>query len=445
MNDKLISSDEGNFDKMNVEFISGFKENKCPIDFKKNKEYVKLGIGVGSRKEGFEKCTENDVNDFDLISLLIGFLFSFTFYMLLIAYLIDEEDKTTLLVYLILIYIFGSLVQTLIVPTPIFYKTKADLDKQMETLLNLGVKVYLNLKSKKVKTIYPGSYTTDITGILNIPKKINYVKLKGLIIYGDKDYTNFKKEFNDTYKQSYNTKYSFKLISEGKEIIFPKNEIFSLNTISGAYSITCLHRLACLFLFQWFEACYESFSQKKKCIDIYFVKLISTEKKDIPSTKITVHETTYQSLSNKYLYLNDEENEKFKNDLEQHKQNLADKAEKKRIEQEKKEKREKEIEDNTEELSKFTSNNYKMRIYRYYQKVYMDLRCHEEKKNSYKKERIFLGEYDSNIEEDTIDEDDQTTYCPNGCDIQIVVKNYAYGYTIKVGTKFTKDFNYYSK
>ena len=104
-----------------------------------------------------------------------------------------------------------------------------------------------------------------------------------------------------------------------------------------------------------------------------------------------------------------------------------------------------EIEDNTEELSKFTSNNYKMRIYRYYQKVYMDLRCHEEKKNSYKKERIFLGEYDSNIEEDTIDEDDQTTYCPNGCDIQIVVKNYAYGYTIKVGTKFIKDFNYYSK
>ena len=40
MNDKLISSDEGNFDKMNVEFISGFKENKCPIDLKKIKNML---------------------------------------------------------------------------------------------------------------------------------------------------------------------------------------------------------------------------------------------------------------------------------------------------------------------------------------------------------------------------------------------------------------------
>ena len=63
MNDELISSDEGNYDKMNVEFISKFKGNRCPIDLKKNKEYVKLDIGVGSRKEGFEKCTKNNVND----------------------------------------------------------------------------------------------------------------------------------------------------------------------------------------------------------------------------------------------------------------------------------------------------------------------------------------------------------------------------------------------
>ena len=54
------------------------------------------------------------------------------------------------------------------------------------------------------------------------------------------------------------------------------------------------------------------------------------------------------------------------------------------------------------------------------------------KQNSYKKQKIYLGKYDENIEEDVEDEDEQVIYTPKGCDINIVVKNFAYNYTIKI-------------
>ena len=73
----------------------------------------------------------------------------------------------------------------------------------------------------------------------------------------------------------------------------------------------------------------------------------------------------------------------------------------------------------------------------------MDLFCHEEKKNSYKNKKFELGKYDAYVEEKIIDENDQITYCPKGCDVQIIVKNFTRSYTIKIGTSFTKDFNYY--
>lgn len=377
--------------------------------------------------------------------LLISFFYSFVFYLLLLLYFIDDKKEFNLIFYIIGVYISGSFFQTIIVPKPYIYKTKTDLDKTMEQLLNLGVQIDFQDTKKKNKAQYPGCYTTDITGVLNIPKKIKYLKLKGILIYGDKNYSNFKKDFEEIYNQKNKSKNLLTLYSEGQKFTFPKNEIYILNTLSGAFSINCKIRIACLLLLQWLYAVFEMYNDEKKCINVFLVKLTSTEQKHIASTTITVHGTTYKHNEYTYMRVDDENNEKFKNDLDAHKQHLEDEAEKKRIKKEKEEQREKERRDNTEELSKFTNNNYKMRIYRYYNKVYLDLFCHEEKKNSYKNKEFLLGDYDKNIEENILDEDDQTTYSPKGCDIEIVVKNYNYGYTIKIGTKFTKDFSYYSK
>ena len=449
MDENLISTEDGgkieemDFDLKGSE--SQFTKNKCPIDLKNNKEYVKLNCSIGSQDKGFEACYVNNANGLEYFEIIFAFFYSLVFYMLLILYFVDEKKEYNLLFYLIAVYIAGSFVQTLAVPRPYFYKTKTDLDKTMEQLLNLGAKIQFTNRDKKKQAQYPGCYTTDITGVLNVPKNINYVKIKGILVYGDKSYTDFKKDFENTYKLRNISKHLLTLYSEGQEYTFNKDETYILNTLSGAFSITCITRIACLFMLQWLNAIFEMKSEKKRCIDIYLVKLVSTEKKYFAPTKITVHGTTYKHNDYTYMGVNDEENEKFKNDLDAHKQHLADEAEKKRRQKEKEEQRKKERADNTEELSLFKSNNYKMRIYRYYKKVYLDLFCHEDTKNSYKKKEFELGEYDENIEENILDEDDQITYTPKGCDIEIVVKNFQYGYTIKIGTMFTKDFSYYSK
>ena len=415
---------------------TNFKKNKCPIDLKKNKEYIKLDCNIGSMKQGFEECIKKPLNEYPL--MLVGLFYSVVFYMLLILYFADKEGDKSLLIYLILIYFFGIFIQSTIVPIPTTYKTKEDLDKKMNELLNSGVKIFFKNTNKKLKTVYPANYTTDITGVVNIPKKINYLRLKGLIIYGDKNYSEFKKDFKDINKTGLiNIKRTFSLFSNNNEIKFPKNEIYDLNS-SGSYSINNSMRIGCIFMLQWLVALLDTFNDDKTCIDVYLVKLISKEQKNLPLTQFTVHETSYKVVNNIYMSLENDENDKFKKDYEQFHQ-------KKKEEKERKREREKEKRDNTEELSEFESNNYDMRIYRYYNDVYLDLYCHENKKNSYKKQKIYLGKYDENIEEDVEDEDEQVIYTPKGCDINIVVKNFAYNYTIKIGTKFTKDFNYYSK
>lgn len=445
MNTNLISTEAGgNIEEMDFDLKANpsiFKRNKCPIDLKSNKEYTKLDCSIGSQKKGFESCYKTDVNHTNALFILLCLFYSFIFYMLLLFYFIDEDKQYNLLLYLIAIYITGALFQMLVVPKPYFYKTKEELDKIMEPLLNLGVKIHLTNYKRTYKAQYTGCYTTDITGILNIPKKINYLKINGILIYVDKGFSNFNKDFSKVYRVGKSTKL-LSLYSGDQEFTFPKNEIFMLNSISGAFSINCLTRIACLFLLQWLNAIIDMSIEKKSCVDVFIVKLVSAEQKQIAPTKITVHGTTYKHNDFTYMAINDEEIETFNKDLEAYKKKLEEEAKQKRIEKERREKRRKEKAENTEELSEFTSNNYRMRIYRYYSTVYLDLFCHEDKKNSYKNKNFELGKFDESVEENIIDEDDQITYTPYGCDIEIVVKNSANSYTIKIGTKFTKNFSY---
>jgi hypothetical protein len=203
----------------------------------------------------------------------------------------------------------------------------------MEKLLNLGVKIkYKNTsKKRKIETVYPGCYTTDITGTLSIPKTINFIKIKGLIVYADKDYSNYKKDFRNTYKNTGTTylKHSLSLYCDGNEFEFPKEQIYILNSLLGPFSINCINRLAYILMLEWLIAIYEICSDKKSSIHMMFVKLISTERKIIPPTKITVHGITYSSNESTYIDLSAEEDENFKNDLEAYKQKMAEEAQKK--------------------------------------------------------------------------------------------------------------------
>ena len=67
------------------------------------------------------------------------------FYILLILYFADKEGDKSILIYLILIYIFGIFIQNTIVPIQTTYKTKEDLDKKINKLLHLGVKIFLKV------------------------------------------------------------------------------------------------------------------------------------------------------------------------------------------------------------------------------------------------------------------------------------------------------------
>lgn len=55
MNENLISTEiGGNLDQMDLDLkdnSSNFIKNKCPIDLKNDKEYIKLGCSIGSQKK----------------------------------------------------------------------------------------------------------------------------------------------------------------------------------------------------------------------------------------------------------------------------------------------------------------------------------------------------------------------------------------------------------
>ena len=104
-------------------------------------------------------------------------------------------------------------------------------------------------------------------------------------------------------------------------------------------------RIGCIFMLQWLVALLDTFNDDKTCIDVYLVKLISKEQKNLPLTQFTVHETSYKVVNNIYMSLENDESDKFKKDYEQYhqKKKNKNKEKKKKKKGKEKEKKKKEI------------------------------------------------------------------------------------------------------
>ena len=114
--------------------------NSISQEFKK--KYFKLVNGVLSKKKNFLSAEISKVQEFSIVDIIIMILFCITFYLLLITVIVTGDAIS--IVFLILIYIIGSLIQLSIVPIPMFYYSRLEFESDLSKLLNSSVRISLN-------------------------------------------------------------------------------------------------------------------------------------------------------------------------------------------------------------------------------------------------------------------------------------------------------------
>ena len=137
MNEKLNDPETQPIEPLNVDVndLITFKPNKCPIDLKNNNyEKLKFRFGTLKKKKIFDKSEISQAKDISYIGIFISFVFCFSFYMLLLTYLLSHN--TLMLIYLIIVYVLGLLLQLSSVPVPANFKTKTDFENDFNKLLN---------------------------------------------------------------------------------------------------------------------------------------------------------------------------------------------------------------------------------------------------------------------------------------------------------------------
>ena len=170
-------------------YNKGFVSNKLPDDIKNN--YYKLINGGLQKKKNFISSKISDLQEVSILDIIICFFFSLSFYILLAAAILTG-DKTAI-IYLIIVYLLGTIIQIYIVPIPCLYYSKMEFDENMKRLFNSTV--HISLKSKKDAIEYPIKYISDITGEINIPKDIEYVKIGRIQYYFEEDFLTFTKQY----------------------------------------------------------------------------------------------------------------------------------------------------------------------------------------------------------------------------------------------------------
>ena len=472
--------DQDNLEPFNVEInVKNSKEfitNNIPKILKNNmNKYKKLN----DQKQFFSSKTEKFSIKYGYCHIVLNFFFSFTFYFLLLTSILTIKVMTIILT--IIIYILGEIIQISIIPNLFKYKSKLDFESEMNRILN-GYSMITFHKEKRNQNSfqYPCRYTIDVTGEINIPKKINFVKIGEIQFFVEKkDFDNFDEKYITLYKKNIfikdyyiKTFYNTSLFYDNKELILYHSSFYNLNSNSEGYSINFVIKFLSIFLLQWIYALI-SLLKKEEFVIIYPAKLITINDIQESPTKIVVHgnELNHEKYITGPIGLEDltklekeyeEYKKKEKIELKRRKKKREEKQkkieEKERIEREKEEeeKRKREEEErkreeeerlkreNTKTLSRFSDNNYSIRVYRVYEDVYLDLFVWQKDEDSYHDE-MYLGKLNTNIKEERnhLPQNNSYLYTPNGFDIKIQITHYEYRYNISIGEKFNRSFRYY--
>jgi len=393
------------------------KINKCPKELKDYPLYNNLG-----NKVKFPSARIIKLRNFDIGCIIITIIFFINFYFLLTTVILTYD--LLMIVYCSIIYFFGIIIQVSIFPIPGRAEGIIEFREDLNKTLNCyGITGPTN-KKEKINYKYPANFCTDITGCINIPKSINFVKIGKTIILADKDYKLFMKKYTTVYN---NIKCFTKFYNNYEQIVI-KPKTYMVNTednysISGFFDI-----ILSILLLYWIKALYYRFSTFFDCLVINPVKLISKDIIIKSPTKINIHGKILKSKEYSNIpYLTSAE-ENYINELEKKYEKIMEK---------KKEKLEKikERKKNTFLLSDFSTNNYKLKIKREYQQVFFILEVYN--CDFYLKDD--LGWYDSSVRE-SIDEVNGI-YIPNGINIKIIIKSDVRKYNIKIGS-FSKTFKY---
>ena len=157
MSEKLIEEENPIIEKFEVqsdENTDKFIINKCPFDLKRN-NYDKLKYNFGGSSEDSKKYVSSKINrifDFKAYFIIIMIFYSFVFYFVLITFIIYHDIK--LLIFSIILYIITSLLQIIVIPKPIKYKSKEEFDKDINQILNSYVIFKVQNGSKRKKAMY---------------------------------------------------------------------------------------------------------------------------------------------------------------------------------------------------------------------------------------------------------------------------------------------------
>ena len=269
-----------------------------------------------------------------------------------------------------------------------------------------------------------------------------FLKVKSLSYHGTKLFEfNLKERFYNPIRKMF--------VINNKFLYFAKygSIVFSILQIQWIFSLI-------LYLLNYGE----------EYIVINPVKLLIHEKEYLEpdKTKINIHGDVITQEGDITLEINEEfiENlkeeyklriEKLKLEKElKRKEEIEEMKKQKKIEKERekerkqKEKEERERKENTEALSLWQNDNYKIYVYREYNTVYLTLTVWEGYEISFKN-KMELGDYNSIVEQEEYEGDTNltTVYIPKGYYIKIIISNFEFQYNIKIGNgKFDKSFRY---
>lgn len=328
-------------------------------------------------------------------------------------------------------YLLASFYQLSTFPLHAIYSSRIDFEDYLKKCLNCTTKITLN--SRQNTFHLPGQYVTDITGKIDIPDKINFVKINKIQII-------ISSNLNEMIYQSKKI-YDFNGVNivnkyKGKELKW-KNNIYMIKSNNKYSNIDWIDLILCIFLIHWIRAFYYICSSHFTFLEITPVKLVSDSEVMESPTEINIQgkiikpEQPYikeEEASNKEINKLKKDYSRYKKDLKMEEEMKKD-AEKKR----------KDKESNTFTLSNFyIPDLYDIEIIRIYSDVYAIIQCRKKKK-----EKIYLGTYDENVKEQTIEEGEKNIYIPNGFNTKIIIDCSIDYINIIIGGKYNKRFERY--